>query len=398
VRTEPPVVPPVQSESKRPRRDLLSTGNSFMGAKLFAWLGGFALFLGVALFVKYSFEHDLIPPQVRVALGFILGAGLVVGGLKVSLEKYRITAQTLVASGIVSLYAVTFACDAVYHFAFFGAVPTFLLMTLITAAAFILAVRLDAQVVAILGILGGFLTPVLISTGHDNPLGLFGYLAILVVGLVAVALHRGWFYLVPLGAAGTVLMLIAWADKFYAPARLGLRWWVWSRILRAVLRRCGGGPPLGQGLATPGRTAIRPACGRLLLRLVFSRLSSCRCANGPVLRVRSSDEPLCFRPGMEGEPGMAGRGRRGNLRGYHGSLGDRHVSSRNRRRSLSPSASSSARSTSLFILPRAAWNGQTPPVLWAAVGMPVVSLVFAFVLAEEPSVGVRPGSCSRSSS
>ena len=80
----------------------------FMGAKLFAWLGGLALFLCVAFFVKYSFEHDLIPPQVRVALGFVLGAGLIVGGLKVSLEGYRITAQTLVASGVVSLYAVIF--------------------------------------------------------------------------------------------------------------------------------------------------------------------------------------------------------------------------------------------------------------------------------------------------
>src|SRR5262249_9070747 len=31
----------------------------FMGVKLFAWVGGLALFLGVAFFVKYSFEHDL---------------------------------------------------------------------------------------------------------------------------------------------------------------------------------------------------------------------------------------------------------------------------------------------------------------------------------------------------
>lgn len=193
-----------------------------MGAKLFAWLGGLALFLGVAFFVKYSFEHDLIPPQVRVALGFLVGAGLIVGGLKVSLERYRITAQTLVASGVVSLYAVTFACDSIYHFAFFGPVSTFLLMSLITATAFFLAVRLDAQVVAILGILGGFLTPVLISTGHDNPAGLFGYIAILVVGLAAVALHRRWLYLVPLGATGTVLMLVAWAGRFYAPGKTGI--------------------------------------------------------------------------------------------------------------------------------------------------------------------------------
>jgi uncharacterized membrane protein len=113
-------------------------------------------------------------------------------------ERFRITSQVLCATGVVSLYAVTFACNAVYHFRFFGPVPTFLLMTLVTAAAFLLAVRMSAQVIAILGLLGGFLTPVLLSTGHDNPGGLFGFVALLDVGLIAVALHRQWFHLVPL--------------------------------------------------------------------------------------------------------------------------------------------------------------------------------------------------------
>jgi uncharacterized membrane protein len=187
----------------------------FMGAKLFAWLGGLALFLGVAFFVKYSFEHDLIPAEVRVALGFLTGAGLIVGGLRLDRERYRITVQTLIGAGIVSLYAVSFACNSVYHFAFFGTIPTFLLMVLITTAAFVLAVRLPAPVVAILGLLGGFLTPVLLSTGVDNPGGLFGYLALLDAGLIAVALRTGWHYLVPLSGGATVLMMLGWADKFF---------------------------------------------------------------------------------------------------------------------------------------------------------------------------------------
>ncbi|HEX2861022.1 MAG TPA: DUF2339 domain-containing protein, partial [Lacunisphaera sp.] len=187
----------------------------FMGAKLFAWLGGVALFLGVAFFVKYSFEHDLIPPEVRVALGFLTAAALIVGGLKLDRDRYRITAQTLIAAGVVSLYAVTFACNSVYHFAFFGTLPTFLMMVLITTTAFVLAVRLPAQVVAILGMLGGFLTPILLSTGVDNPGGLFGYLALLDIGLVAVALRTRWLHLVPMSAAGTVLMMLGWAEKFF---------------------------------------------------------------------------------------------------------------------------------------------------------------------------------------
>lgn len=207
--TPPPVEPP--SEPAAPRINW----EQFMGAKLFAWLGGLAMLLAVGFFVKYSFEHNLIPPELRVAIGFLFAIGLVIGGLKIDRERYAVGAQTLIATGIVSLYTVTFACKSIYHFAFFGPLPTFLLMVLITTTAFLLAVRLEAQVVAVLGILGGFLTPALVSTGQDNPLGLFGYIALLDAGLVAAALHRRWLYLVPLGALGTIIMQIGWAAKFF---------------------------------------------------------------------------------------------------------------------------------------------------------------------------------------
>src|SRR5204862_6362188 len=187
----------------------------FMGAKMFAWIGGFALFLGVAFFVKYSFEHNLIPPELRVAIGFLTGIALVVGGVALKRKEYVVTAQTLCATGILILYAVTFACRSFYHFPFFGLIPTFALMSLITAAAFLLAVQMDALVVAILGIAGGFLTPILLSTGQDNPLGLFGYIALLDSGLLAVARRKEWRSLPILGAVGTVLMHIAWIGNFF---------------------------------------------------------------------------------------------------------------------------------------------------------------------------------------
>lgn len=188
----------------------------FMGVKLFAWLGGLALFLGVAFFIKYSFDNNLVSPALRAVIGFITGLGLIAGGVVMSRKNYSALSQTLCATGVVILYAVAFACYALYHFAFFGALPAFLLMALITTSAFFLAVRLNALVVAILGMLGGFLTPVLLSTGQDSPLGLFGYIAVLDAGLIVVALHRRWFFLAPLAAAGTAIMQIGWAGKFFA--------------------------------------------------------------------------------------------------------------------------------------------------------------------------------------
>lgn len=214
----PPAVP-ISSGSSTPAQPAGPTlpafdWEQFMGVKLFAWVGGFALFLAVAFFVKYSFENNLIPAELRVAMGFLTGLGLVVGGVMLKRKDYEVTAQTLCATGVVILYAVTFACHAYYHFT--GSGLTFLLMCLVTATAFLLAVRMSAMVVAILGLLGGFLTPPLLSTGVDNPLGLFGYLAILNVGLIAVALRKRWHFLVAMGVAGTILTQIVWAAKFFA--------------------------------------------------------------------------------------------------------------------------------------------------------------------------------------
>src|SRR5438067_3978361 len=191
----------------------------FMGAKLFAWIGGLALFLGIAFFVKYSFEHNLIPPELRIAIGFVVGAVLVVGGLLLKRKENAVTAQTLCATGILVLYAVTFACRAYYHFAFFGLIPTFLLMMLITAVAFLLSVRLNAIIVAVLGIAGGFLTPILLSTNQDNPVGLFGYIALLDIGLLALAQRQRWNALPILGAIGTALMQFAWVRAFFVPEK-----------------------------------------------------------------------------------------------------------------------------------------------------------------------------------
>jgi uncharacterized membrane protein len=215
----PPPLPilPVPAEAYPAAQPTASAINweQFMGVKGFAWIGGFALFLGVVFFIKYAFDQNLISPELRMGIGFFVGLCLLVGGVVMSRKNLSALSQTLCATGVLVLYAVTFSCRALYHFPFFGAVPTFLLMALITVAAFLIAVRLNAMVVAILGMLGGFLTPVLISTGQDNPLGLFGYIAVLDTGLLLVALNRRWDFLATLAATGTAFMEMAWVEEFF---------------------------------------------------------------------------------------------------------------------------------------------------------------------------------------
>lgn len=202
----------------------------FMGAKLFAWVGGLALFLGIIFFVKLSIERGWVSPATRTAIGFVIGTGLVGGGVVMSRrERYATLASTLCATGIVILYGVTFAAHSIWRIPPFDhALAAFGMMTLITAAAFLLAVRLNAQVVAVLGMLGGFLTPILCSTGHDNPLGLFSYIALLDIGVLAVAKNRRWLHLTALAAGGTIFMQAGWMLKFFRVSEyaIGAATWV----------------------------------------------------------------------------------------------------------------------------------------------------------------------------
>jgi len=209
----PPKPKPPPPLPKAPELNL----EQFMGAKLFAWVGGFALFLGVVFFVKHSMEQGWISPALRMAMGLITGIGLVVGGVITHRKPRYITlAQTLIATGIVMLYGVSFTAHSIWHIAPFDhALVTFGFMAAVTAAAFLLAVRLKAQVVAILGLLGGFLTPLLCSTGHDNPFGLWSYIALLCLGVLAVVKPTKWHHLIPLAAGGVLIMQLGWLEKFW---------------------------------------------------------------------------------------------------------------------------------------------------------------------------------------
>ncbi|MGI8891533.1 MAG: DUF2339 domain-containing protein, partial [Chthoniobacterales bacterium] len=217
-----PVRPPVGEPVSTPPTPF--NWEAFMGVKLFAWLGGLALFLGVVFLVKYSFENNLISPLGRVAIGAGIGGTLVGLGWWLARGRYGITAQSLCATGIVILYADLFAAHS-FH-GLISLATAFFAMSAVTLFLFLLAVNLSAQVIVILGLLGGFLTPLLLRSGLDNAPALFLYLALLDLGVAAVALRKRWLYLVTLAAVGTALMQLGWAAEFFNASKGGRAFWI----------------------------------------------------------------------------------------------------------------------------------------------------------------------------
>ena len=143
----------------------------------------------------------------------------VVGGLLLKRKENAVTAQTLCATGILVLYAVTFACRAYYHFAFFGLVPTFLLMTLITAVAFCFR-SVERHHRCGTRDRGWISHADLLSTKRGRSARhFFGYIALLDISLPVLAQRQRWNGLPILGTIGTALMQFAWVGAFFVPEK-----------------------------------------------------------------------------------------------------------------------------------------------------------------------------------
>lgn len=202
-----------QAAAAKPR-DL----ESLIGGSIFSWAGILAAVFAVAFALKLAFDNDWISPTVRVALGALAGLGLLAVGERLRRKGLRPYAYVLSGGGVLILYLSVYAA---YNFYQLLAQPiAFLLMTAVTAVAVLLSVRLDALPVAVLGLVGGFLTPVLLATGQDNQLALFTYVALLDAGVLAVAYFKRWRVLDFLSFAATTLMTLGWAFKYYEQRKL----------------------------------------------------------------------------------------------------------------------------------------------------------------------------------
>jgi uncharacterized membrane protein len=157
---------------------------AFVGGRLFNRIGAAAIILGIGFFLKYAFDNNLIPEWMRVAMGLITGAGLIVGAMRAHKQSLEIFAQGLLGAGISALYLSVYAAFNFYHLvpltiAFGG-------MILVTALGLLLALRFESLAIALIAWFGGFITPLLFHTETPNAVGLFSYLLFLNLGLLAL--------------------------------------------------------------------------------------------------------------------------------------------------------------------------------------------------------------------
>ena len=122
-------------------------------------------------------------------------------------RKYHLFGQGLMGGGVAALYFSVFAAANLWDLIDMN--TGFALMAAITVLAGFVAVRFDSPLIAVLGLLGGYGTPVMLSTGVVNFIGLFGYMLVLGVGILGICIWKNWPLLNYLSFVCTYALFIA---------------------------------------------------------------------------------------------------------------------------------------------------------------------------------------------
>lgn len=214
-----PQIPPRPSSPPPPvstDRDL----ESRIGSQWLNRIGITAVLVGVSYFLKFAFDNNWIGAAGRVAIGLIAGVAMVLWSERFRSKGYKAFSYSLKAVGIGALYLSLWAAFQVY-----GLIPSgvaFFAMLIVTAATGVLAITQDAEILAAFALSGGFLTPVLVSTGQNREFELFAYVALLDLATLVLVVFRPWQRLLILSFVGTLSLYAGWYASFYSTSQLRL--------------------------------------------------------------------------------------------------------------------------------------------------------------------------------
>jgi len=184
-----------------------------IAGRWFNRIGIVALLIAISYFLKLAFDNNWIGPSGRVMIGILFGAAMMPWSSWLLSRGYSYFSEGIVALGEATLFVSVWAGCSYYTLysrdvGFFG-------MILITSAMAAIALGRDSQRIAVLCLIGGYLTPILVSTGRDQQVVLFTYLLILGAGMLVMGERKDWYFLAPISFVATEIYYWGWYTEFY---------------------------------------------------------------------------------------------------------------------------------------------------------------------------------------
>lgn len=180
-------------------------------------IGIVATLIGVSYFIKYAFDNNWIGPSGRIAIGIIAGIAVVLWSERFRHKGFAVFSYSLKAIGIGTLYLSLWGAYEVYHL-----VPSsvsFIAMIAVTAFTMVLALKQDAEILAAFAMIGGFSTPILLSTGENHEIVLFTYTCLLDLAILVMVAVKPWRRLLVGSFIGTLILYWGWYASYYTQSQ-----------------------------------------------------------------------------------------------------------------------------------------------------------------------------------
>jgi uncharacterized membrane protein len=159
----------------------------FIGTNLLNKIGIAVLVIGISFGVKYAIDHQMLNPLTRIILGYLAGGILL--GLALKLKKnYAAFSAVLLSGAMASLYFITYAAYDFYQF--IPQLMAFVLMVLFTAFTVFAALQYKQQVIAIIGLVGAYAVPFLLSDGSGRVVVMLTYVTIINSGILFISFKQ----------------------------------------------------------------------------------------------------------------------------------------------------------------------------------------------------------------
>ena len=202
----PPLAPPVVQEREPSFLDTINW-ERFLGENLISKIGILILIIGVAIGAKYAIDNEMISPLMRIVAGYLTGIALVAVSFKLK-KKYESFSAVLLSGGLTILYFITYLAYSLYEL-----IPqtlAFGLMVLFTAFTVLASLRYNQMLIALLGMVGAYAVPFLLSDGSGRVHVLFIYMFIINTGILVLAFYRNWKVLLYAAFGLSWLIYLAW--------------------------------------------------------------------------------------------------------------------------------------------------------------------------------------------